>query len=224
MTRYWVCLSCCDRPMGINVCAVKGCLSRMATSNSCLWKSSHPSSSSSKSKSPQELGMLMLGSCGRRFRGEQTNMFITALAGFLLGARPYRFDMCVTSRYLVAEPWLAATASGGGMRLGMGSCADGDVVGFSMTVPNCEKAVGVRSSIGIRIEGAGIEVGISAARRPRRRGRKLRWICGVEMELGSLRSATDAITIRHGTLAHQHNSLLRNARGDYAVDLAYRCV
>ena len=55
------------------------------------------------------------------------------------------------------------------MRLGMGSFADGDVVGFSMTVPNCEKAVGVRSSIGIRIEGAGIEVGIFAARRPKRR-------------------------------------------------------
>jgi hypothetical protein len=84
------------------------------------------------------------------------------------------------------------------MRCGMGSFADGDVVGFSMTVPNCEKAVGVRSSIGIRIEGAGIDVGIFAARRPKTRGRKLRWVCGVEMEFGSLSAATDAITLRHG--------------------------
>ena len=52
--------------------------------------------------------------------------------------------------------------------MGTGSFAEGDVVGFSMTVPNCEKAVGVRSSIGILIEGAGIEVGIFAVRRVER--------------------------------------------------------
>jgi hypothetical protein len=47
----------------------------------------------------------------------------------------------------------------------MGSFADGEVAGFSTTVPNWEKAVGVRSSMGIRIEGAGIEVGILVAGR-----------------------------------------------------------
>ena len=53
--------------------------------------------------------------------------------------------------------------------MGTGSFAEGDVVGFSMTVPNCAKAVGVRSSMGILIEGAGIEVGIFAVRREERR-------------------------------------------------------
>lgn len=76
----------------------------------------------------------------------------------------------------------------------MGSFADGDVVGFSMTAPNCAKAVGVRSSIGMRIEGAGIEVGIFAARRPKGRGRKLRWVCGVGGSSGAY-GATEAITI-----------------------------
>lgn len=70
--------------------------------------------------------------------------------------------MCETSRYFVAEPWLATTALGGGMRLGTESLEDGDVAGFSTTVPNCEKAVGVRSSIGIRMDGVGIDVGIFA--------------------------------------------------------------
>jgi hypothetical protein len=68
--------------------------------------------------------------------------------------------MCETSRYFVAKPWFADTLSGGGMRCGMGSFAEGEVVGFSTTVPNCAKAVGVRSSIGIRMDGAGIEDGI----------------------------------------------------------------
>ena len=68
--------------------------------------------------------------------------------------------MCVTSRYFVAEPWFAWTCCGGGTRCGIGSLELGDVAGFSITVPNCEKAVGVRSSIGIRIDGHGIEVGI----------------------------------------------------------------
>ena len=49
------------------------------------------------------------------------------------------------------------------MRCGMGSFAEGDVAGFSTTVPNCAKAVGVRSSMGIRIDGAGIDVGMFAA-------------------------------------------------------------
>jgi hypothetical protein len=31
--------------------------------------------------------MLSDGSCGRKSRGAHTNMFITAFAGFLLGAR-----------------------------------------------------------------------------------------------------------------------------------------
>lgn len=46
------------------------------------------------------------------------------------------------------------------MRCGMESFAEEDVVGFSTTVPNWENAVGVRSSIGIRMDGAGIEDGI----------------------------------------------------------------
>jgi hypothetical protein len=68
--------------------------------------------------------------------------------------------MCVTSRYLVANPWFAETLWGGGMRCGMGSFAEDDVAGFSITVPNWENAVGVRSSMGIRIDGAGIDFGI----------------------------------------------------------------
>ena len=68
--------------------------------------------------------------------------------------------MCDTSRYLVADPWFALTLSGGGMRSGMGSFADGEVAGFSTTTPNCANAVGVRSSMGIRIDGAGIDVGM----------------------------------------------------------------
>jgi hypothetical protein len=70
--------------------------------------------------------------------------------------------MCVTSKYFVAEPWLAWTCLGGGMRCGIGSFALGEVAGFSITVPNCKKAVGVSSSMGIRIDGHGIEVGIPA--------------------------------------------------------------
>lgn len=66
----------------------------------------------------------------------------------------------------MAKPWLADTASGVGMRWGMGSFADDEEAGFSMTVPNWRKAVGVRSSIGIRMDGLGMEVGIV-----RRRGR-----------------------------------------------------
>lgn len=46
------------------------------------------------------------------------------------------------------------------MRSGMGSFAEGDVVGFSTTTPNWANAVGVSSSIGIRIDGAGIDVGM----------------------------------------------------------------
>jgi hypothetical protein len=54
------------------------------------------------------------------------------------------------------------TLSGDEMRLGTGSFEEGEVAGFSTTVPNCVKAVGVSSSIGIRIDGAGIEGGIMA--------------------------------------------------------------
>lgn len=84
-------------------------------------------------------------------------MFMTALAGFLLGASVYRFDMCVTSRNLRAVPWFADTASGRGRRWdrGMLECA-----GFSITVPNWEKEACVRSSTGIRIDGHGMEVGM----------------------------------------------------------------
>jgi hypothetical protein len=71
--------------------------------------------------------------------------------------------MCDTSRYFVADPWFAVTLSGGGMRPGTGSFAEGDVVGFSTTTPNWANAVGVRSSMGIRIDGAGIEDGMVAA-------------------------------------------------------------
>ena len=88
------------------------------------------------------------------------------------------------------------------MRCRMGSFADGDVEGFSMTVPNCAKAVGVSSSIGIRIEGAGIDVGMFATR--------LAWRAvdtsydgSVESQwrsrAGACEGATDAITIRSGT-------------------------
>lgn len=49
------------------------------------------------------------------------------------------------------------------MRCGISSLELGDVAGFSITVPNCEKAVGVKSSIGIRMDGHGIEVGIFTA-------------------------------------------------------------
>lgn len=108
--------------------------------------------------------MLSLGSLLRRFLGAHTNMFITALAGFFEGARLYRFDMCVTSRYFVAEPWLATTCCGGGTRCGTESLELGDVAGFSITVPNCTKAVGVRSSMGTRMDGHGMEVGIVPCR------------------------------------------------------------
>lgn len=83
----------------------------------------------------------------------------------MLGARLYKFDMCVTSRYFVANPWFAETLSGGGTGCEIGSLDEGDVVGFSMTVPNWANAVGVRSSIGIRMDGAGIDVGILAVLR-----------------------------------------------------------
>lgn len=46
------------------------------------------------------------------------------------------------------------------MRRGSGSLEEGEVSGFSTTVPNCAKAVGVRSSMGILIDGAGIDVGM----------------------------------------------------------------
>lgn len=48
------------------------------------------------------------------------------------------------------------------MRCGIASLELGDVAGFSITVPNCEKAVGVKSSMGIRMDGHGIEVGMFA--------------------------------------------------------------
>lgn len=87
ITKYCVCLSDCDRPMGMNVCVVKGCLSSILISSSCRSKAPLLSSSSSSSRSPQLEGMLWLGSCGLKSRGAQTNIFMTALAGFLLGAR-----------------------------------------------------------------------------------------------------------------------------------------
>jgi hypothetical protein len=42
----------------------------------------------------------------------------------------------------------------------MGSFADGEVAGFSTTTPNWANAVGVSSSMGMRIDGAGIDVGM----------------------------------------------------------------
>ena len=81
----------------------------------------------------------------------------------------------------------------------MGSFADGDVEGFSMTVPNCAKAVGVSSSIGMRMDGAGIEGGILTAGRSKSGRQQLRWVGGVGMEIacGSLsKGATDAIAVR----------------------------
>jgi hypothetical protein len=101
ITRYCVWLSACDRPRGMKVWVVKGCLSRIWTSNN--WRLS-PSLSSWKSMSPQLDGMESEGSFGRSCLGLQTNMFITAFAGFLLGAKLYRFERCVTSRILSAEP------------------------------------------------------------------------------------------------------------------------
>ena len=67
----------------------------------------------------------------------------------------------MTSRYFVAEPWLATTWAGGATRLGIWSLELGEVAGFSTTVPNCEKAVGVSSSMGMRMEGLGMEVGMA---------------------------------------------------------------
>lgn len=63
-------------------------------------------------------------------------MFMTAFADFLLGARLYKFDMCVTSSILRAEPWFADTVAGSGP-----SCSrvSGECAGFSITVPNWEK-------------------------------------------------------------------------------------
>lgn len=86
-------------------------------------------------------------------------MFMTAFAGFWLGATLYRFDMCVTSRILRAEPWFADTVLGRGPSCESGS---GECAGFSMTVPNCVKDDWVSSSIGTRIDGAGALVGILA--------------------------------------------------------------
>lgn len=70
--------------------------------------------------------------------------------------------MCDTSRYLVADPWFAVVLFGGGMRCGMESLAEGEVAGFSTTTPNCANAVGVSSSMGMRIDGDGIDVGMLA--------------------------------------------------------------
>lgn len=44
--------------------------------------------------------------------------------------------------------------------MGMGSLELGEVAGFSITVPNCEKAVGVSSSMGMRMDGLGMEGGM----------------------------------------------------------------
>lgn len=63
MTRYFVWESF-DRPRGINVCGVYGCLSSILTSNTF---------------SPPF--------CCRSFRGEETNIFITGFASFFEGAR-----------------------------------------------------------------------------------------------------------------------------------------
>lgn len=62
----------------------------------------------------------------------------------------------------MAKPWFAETLSGGGMRWAMGSLAEGAFAGFSTTVPNWLKAVGVSSSMGIRMAGEGIEDGMLA--------------------------------------------------------------
>ena len=100
--------------------------------------------------------------------------------------------MCVTSRYFVAEPWLAWTCLGGGTRCGIGSLELGEVAGFSTTVPNCEKAVGVSSSMGILMDGHGIEVGILAVEEHsrqlwRKKLKSTRWGMGLgKLELGSM--------------------------------------
>lgn len=86
----------------------------------------------------------------------QTNMFMTALADFLLGAKLYRFERCVTSRILIAEPWFADTMSRG-TRWERGSV---ECAGFSITVPNWAKEDWVRSSMGMRMDGQGIEGGM----------------------------------------------------------------
>ena len=70
------------------------------------------------------------------------------------------------------------------MRSCTGSFAEGEFVGFSMTVPNWENAVGVRSSIGIRIEGAGMEVGILAVL-PAQLGAVRLWCRTGEVELAA---------------------------------------
>jgi len=69
MTRYWVWWSAWESPRGMKVWVVKGCRSKIWTSNSCLLS---PSLSSSKSMSPQLDGMLSDGSLGLSSRGAFT--------------------------------------------------------------------------------------------------------------------------------------------------------
>lgn len=60
----------------------------------------------------------------------------------------------MTSSNFSADPWFADTEAGSGCWCEAGA---GEVDGFSITVPNWAKEVRVRSSIGMRIVGAGIE-------------------------------------------------------------------
>jgi hypothetical protein len=84
--------------------------------------------------------------------------------------------MWVTSMYFRAVFWFARTEGGGG------SCAEGgagEVVGFSMTVPNWEKVDWVRSSMGMRMVGEGMGRGMLAV---------CRRLFIVVVELGSYKS------------------------------------
>jgi hypothetical protein len=100
----------------MKVWVVNGCLSRISTG-----------------KEPSKL----LSRLGSSDLGPETNMFMTAFAGSLLGADSYKFFIFVTPEYINAEPWFLCTAFGGsslrsdvGMREG---------TGFSITVPKAEK-------------------------------------------------------------------------------------
>ena len=119
---------------------------------------------------------------------------MTGLAGFLLGARSYRLETCETSRNLMAEPWLAETASGTGTRRAMGKRAEGEDAGFSMTVPNWWNAVGVRSSMGMRIDGLGIEGAMLATAQHSLVERA----SGGEMAVGSLRGRPSSVAREGG--------------------------
>lgn len=74
MTRYFVAVSFWARPVGMKVCEVKGWRSRILTSKSPVVAFEEEEEEEEEEK-------------GRSGRGAQTNIFMTAFAGFVEGAR-----------------------------------------------------------------------------------------------------------------------------------------